>query len=273
MGSMVPGEVVSHDEILRQAKQNYAQRERAAHISHAELVGLAKARPPNKVAAVVTSFSDWVFDLDKNSLEDNTEAKSRGRAGELVLVNGVFRDLAQLKREKWERIQVKKKQDMAYYAGKRFSSSEWLLEFDGTGDSDAEALQISSLQVENAPLFGKPDLVFRHKRTSDVLILELKTWNGHGRLPPFGWPNMKAQLWCYGQADAWRDAPNVLLQGRVWRWLDRPTMEQPDADAGLQHPGIALQPWLANDPRVNSECAELFTLFGGQCHSPVSAGV
>ncbi|MCI0350929.1 MAG: hypothetical protein L0Z53_16000 [Acidobacteriales bacterium] len=271
MASTVPGEVVSHDEIFHQAKQNHAQRERAAHMPHADLMSLAKARPPNKVAAVVTSFSDWVFNLDKDSFDDS-EAKSRGKAGELVLVNGVFRDLTQLKQEKWQRIQAKKKQDMGYYAGKRFSSSEWVLEFDGTGDSEVEALQISSLQVANRPLFGKPDLVFRHKRTGDVLILELKTWNGHGRLPPFGWPNMKAQLWCYGLADAWRDAPNVLLQGRVWRWLDRPTMDQPDADAGLQHPGIALQPWLASDPRVHSECVELFTLFGGQCHSKESAG-
>ncbi len=262
MGSMVSGEVISRDEIYRQARQNFGQRERAAYIPHADLLALAKGRSPENVVPVVTSFADWVFELDKASTDDS--AKSRGRAGELVLVDGVFRDLAQLRKERWERIQAKKKLDMGYYASKRFPSGEWILEFNGTSDSKSKPLEISALRIDQKPLLAKPDLVFRHARTGDILIIELKTWNGQGRLPPFGWPNLKVQLWCYGMIDAWCDAPNIFLQGRVWRWLDRPTMEQPDADAGLQHPGIILQPWLSNDPRVHSECVELFAVFGGQ---------
>ena len=262
MVSMVSGEVIARDEIFRQARHNFGQRERAPRIAHGELLALAKERLPRKRSPTVTSFSDWVFQLDRGS--EDEYAKERGKAGETVLVNGVFRDLAELRRERWEGIQNKKKQDMCYYASKRFPSSEWSLEYDGTSNSEENAIEISALRINNKPLHAKPDLVFRHKGTGDILILELKTWNGYGRLPPFGWPNMKVQLWCYGMIEAWRDAPNIILQGRVWRWLARPTDDQPNADTGIQHPGIALQPWLANDPRVHLECAELFTAFGGQ---------
>ena len=269
---MVPGEVISRDDIYRQARHNFRQRERAPRIPHVDLLKLAKERPPRNVAPAVTSFADWVFELDKGTTDDES-AKERGRTGELVMVDGVLRDLAQLKRERREKIQSKKKQDMGYYAGKRFPSSDWSLIFDGTSNSESKPLEISALRIDHKPLQAKPDLVFRHKGTGDILILELKTWNGYGRLPPFGWPNMKVQLWCYGLVDVWRDAPNVLLQGRVWRWLDRPTIEQPDVDAGLQHPGIALQPWLASDPRIHSECAELFAVFGGKYFAEARATV
>src|SRR5439155_21361402 len=161
--------------------------------------------------------------------------------------------------------QAKKKSDMAYYARKRFSSGEWTLEFDGTHDSESKPLKISALQLNQTPLLAKPDLVFRHVNTNDILIIELKTWSGRGRLPPFGWPNLKVQLWCYGMIDTWRAAPNVLLQGRVWEWSGHPgRYEEAAPDGGLQHPGIVLESWLSNDPRVHSECLELFSLFGGQ---------
>ena len=268
MGSLLPEGITSINEICRQAKNNLGQPERAPYIAHKDLLAMAKATPPQEVAPTVSSFADWVLSLYKKSSNDEA-AKYRGEAGELVVVDGVLRDLTQERRERWERIQAKKQIDMAYYATKRFPGNEWELEFNGTSAADIKPLEITALRVNQRPLLAKPDLVFRHQRSGNVLIVELKTWNGQGRLPPFGWPNLKVQLWCYGMIDLWRDAPNIFLQGWVWRWIDRPHCAQPGVDSGLQHPGIVLQPWLSNDSRVHSESVELFEAFGGYYAAPV----
>lgn len=246
-----PEELASIDEIEFKAKENFGCVERSPYWPHHRLLEKARANRPESPHSTVTAFSDWVFGLITQTDEF---AMERGRANELVEINGVLTTLSELA----QRRQQARKENWAYYTRKRFPEREWQLVFDGTSSSPADALPSSALSVNGNAIYGKPDLVFRHQRSNKVLIIELKSWNGQGRLPPFGWPNLKVQLWCYGLLDIWRDAPSILLQGWVWRSI----YPEPKSYSRVQ--GITLQPWLSNDPRVHEECLQLFDAYGGR---------
>jgi len=247
-------------DLRRRAEANYGKREISPYVLHEDLVRWAKTYAPETIKPTVSSFADWVFGLS-NDFVNGEAAKRRGKKAEAEIVESVLKSREQ--KEWWDRVQVKRKMDMAYYIGKRFSKDLWQLEYDGTANSCVDALQISALKVNGQPLQAKPDLVFRDRRSGDVLIMELKAWNGRGKLPVFGWPNLKMQLWCYGMIDKWRDAPSIILQSRVWRWDYDWDDENDTRGGGLIVPGLVLQPWLSTDPRVHNECLELFKAFGG----------
>jgi hypothetical protein len=48
-------------------------------------------------------------------------------------------------------------------------------------------------------MFGKPDLVFREKRSGRILIVEIKATEAD--IYADGWPNLRAQLWAYSKID------------------------------------------------------------------------
>ncbi len=81
-------------------------------------------------------------------------------------------------------------------------------------DSDSVALSIPSLTIAGIPTWGRPDLVYREKGTTRMIIVEVKT--SEADIPSDGWPNMRAQLWAYFKIHSWRDIDDILLVGEVW---------------------------------------------------------
>jgi hypothetical protein len=79
-----------------------------------------------------------------------------------------------------------------------------------------EAKPIPALTIHGVPMWGAPDLVFRYRRTGGLVIVERKA--SDKRIPMDGWPDLRAQLWCYAQIDdpVWREAPTIRLVGEVW---------------------------------------------------------
>lgn len=171
------GELLSED----------ATRGQPYRISHRGLVERAKLRAPASTDATVTGFTDWLFRLYMP--QRDYEALKRGARFE--------REIAR------KRVQLP-------------SHGNWNLVFDGMNGSNVSALRIAGLAINGAAIWGKPDLVFREKKTGRILIVEIKV--SECDIPSDGWPNMRAQLWAYSQIDQWQDAPEILLASEVWSY-------------------------------------------------------
>lgn len=85
-------------------------------------------------------------------------------------------------------------------------------------DDGVVTYEISSLSIRGRPLLASPDYVLREKGSGKILIVEVKSTQGHV-IPPDGWPDMRAQLWAYGQIDAWKNAPEITLASEIWEGL------------------------------------------------------
>lgn len=93
--------------------------------------------------------------------------------------------------------------------------SDWSLIHRTPAEGEARCpFMISTLRVNEEPLWGIPDVVFKNLITGEILILEIKVTNSP--IPSDGWPDLRAQLWAYGQIDEWRDAPKIGLVAEIW---------------------------------------------------------
>ena len=70
------------------------------------------------------------------------------------------------------------------------------------------------LQVDGRAMYGVPDIVYRNRKTGEIMIVEIKASNAE--VPKDGWPNLWAQLWRYAQIDQWREASKITLVAQVW---------------------------------------------------------
>jgi hypothetical protein len=104
--------------------------------------------------------------------------------------------------------------------------------------------------------------VLEHRKTGDIMIIERKVTSVPvEQIPALGWPNLKAQLWCYGWIDDWRDAPNILLVGQLWGAT--PT-RRGYAFCNYKFARLPIYPvWCYRDPEFQLHGAELFQLYGG----------
>ncbi len=190
-------------------------------VKHAELVRRALIRSPKSIRPTVTAFSDWVFGLYESQY--NAQKLQQHQALERAVV------------------------------AKRIPKPEhpkWTLEYDGTSLSDMPALPIAELTVGGKVLYGKPDLVFRERKTGRVIVLEIKVSNA--AVPTNGWPNLRAQLWAYSKFD-W-NASEVLLAAEVWA-LSRNT-----------HRRETLV-WSSSDVVLERESRELFDIYCAHANS------
>ena len=153
----------------------------------AKLARLGQYFQPKETGRTVTAFTDWIFRLYKPQ-----------------------RDYVALKRgAHFEREIARKRVRYPQHTG-------WKLIYDGMNGSEEHALPISELAINGAPIYGKPDLVFREKKTGRIMILEIKV--SERDIPSDGWPNLQAQLWAYSKIDMWKDAPEILLVSEVWSY-------------------------------------------------------
>jgi hypothetical protein len=209
-----------------QATARFGITDPSPYISHASLLTRARRSRPKAPAPTVTSFADWVFSLYHHT--HDAKAMKLGKEGEVMA----------------ELIRSEKKR-----RARRPADSGWDLEYADKGEA-TEPYVISCLRLNGEPLRARPDRVLRQQSTNARRIVEIKTTRTRRPIPPFGWPNLKVQLWCYGLIDNWRDAPKVLLTGEILNLTDR-----------RYYPTST---WDSKDPRVHSECEELFNLFGGK---------
>ena len=175
--------------------------------------------------ARVTDFSQWVFRLYDPGPRQESMAHGT-RIERLVDSTYVSRRLTVFVERGWE-----------------------LIYRDPLGEWDAP-LRIGSLTIAGRPLRGRPDLVFRRRKTGEIVVVERKA--SLQRMPSESWPNAKAQIWCYAQADIFIDAPEITLVIENWQedWKG-PRLER------------AVR-WDAKNLAFNRDMSLLFKLYASQ---------
>lgn len=142
------------------------------------------------------------------------------------------------------------------------SSRHWRLVYADPHDDTGHTFYASRLLVDGQPMRCRPDVVLRNTATGLVIVVERKVtgWQDSD-VPEDAWPNVRAQLWCYGWIDDWLAAPDVILvcqfhrrrlHGRrqdrqapwIWNWEKRPG-------------------WRRSDAAFHSECLGYFIEYGG----------
>lgn len=191
--------------------------------SHEDLIKRAKANPKRYVGNSVTHFSGWIFSLYH-------------RRNELSLIDG---RLGEIERETLISERIKKRLDTPEW-------NNWELKYRDTHDDNSEVFIISNLLINNKPLRGKPDLIFRNKFSGEILIVDIKITNHP--IPTNGWPNLRAQLWAYSQIDKYRLEKNISLIGEIW-----------GRDGKVIHRNAIR--WNSNDVQFKQENFELFELY------------
>lgn len=196
---------------------------KAYRVSHSSLILAAKIFPPKYTGNNVTDFSGWVYSLcHPNFFIDNREL---GKSGE-------------------KEVQRRKKEYYKKFLDKP-QHSDWELDYFDDLVIKTPSLVISSLNVNENCFYGKPDYVFKHKSTGEIVIVDIKI--SYKEIPSDGWPNLRAQLWAYSQIDRYKHASKITLVGEVW-----------DVEP-LKRRGIVR--WQALNEKFNAENEELFNLY------------
>ena len=198
------------------------------------------AKTPENPINNASSFAQWVFresryTYDSNSLSEQKH-KQQGRAAHLAIDNFFRMD--------WARNNLESD-----------SSSDWIIEHTEADGRAGRYFEARSLLINNKPLNCSPDLILRHKEKSQVVIIERKTtFVPSPRIPPNGWPNVQAQLWCYSWMDLLLDVEEVILVGQLWHHIGGEAFSMCDT-----HPM-----WKRDDKEFNEKCLSWFKLYGGK---------
>ena len=155
----------------------------------------ARFRSNRKRGNRVTDFSGWVFDLCFPRRRRSTFALKMGKETEERL----------LQRHRARRL--------LRLPEPTPQSRDWEILFRDPL-TEVNPFRISALTVGGRALYGVPDIVYRNKKSGEIMIVEIKA--SSAEVPADGWPNLRAQLWCYGLIDDWRDAPKITLVAQVW---------------------------------------------------------
>lgn len=214
------------------------------HVSGAEFIRLACSKPPKFLEPTVSAFADWIYSL--YTVAPAKLVLERGRQAEFDI---------QLKRNARAR-RVDSMSDVPV--------SDWKLEHNGLnllttskplrGPQEYAYFEIPSLQVCSQPLRASPDLLYRHRKTKDAVLVEIKFSNK--AIPSNLWPNVWAQLWAYAQIPQLEDSPTIRAVGEVWGEV---------ADA-RKFPPVCLRRVVVHDPRdavFDSFFRELFDIYRG----------
>jgi hypothetical protein len=141
----------------------------------------------------------------------------------------------------------------------------------GKPGHETEILEASRLRVGGEALRCKPDAVLRHRATGDIIIIERKAaFVPLEKIPAVGWPNIKAQLWCYSWLDQWQDARKIYLVGQIWHvvpiWGRKAPFPAKQKLVGLERPRLtaAYLRWNKDDQLFQDQCRELFQYYGGE---------
>jgi len=209
------------------------------------------------VRGTATHFADWVF-RKNNPNYQNAEHSS-------VVVNR--KKLGQYAHVQIDRI-------ASHLNANNLAtgiSSNWKLVYaDACTDMEARTFFASRLLVDGKPMRCRPDVVFRDEEKGIVVILERKTttWED-SHVPPDAWPNVCAQLWCYGWIDDWAANSDVILVCQYYRMR----IDWTYSTAGVEIYQDEKSPWILNyevlpawqrsDNKLHTECLRYFSDYGG----------
>ncbi|WP_310629930.1 hypothetical protein [Paraburkholderia sp.] len=164
-----------------------------------EFLRRAQRMRPEDPQATVSAFSQWIYSLYASAYGDE-EDRERGKAREPLIYQ--------------TRLQG---QGGVHNGFLRSIGSEWRLIHNGLhmpGQDHVDYFTIDSLRVNGEALRAAPDLIYRHPRFNEVMVVEIK--NSWMTIPSNLWPNIWGQLWCYAQLDVARNANRVTVIGEVW---------------------------------------------------------
>lgn len=203
------------------------------------LLSRAKKFPPDNKRASASNLGSWVFRISHNPeyvLKQNHEQIRKSQSSPFV-ENDIINPAKEL---------AQKRNDKQFATG-------WRLIYADNGD-EIESFTSSSLVVGGQALKCRPDGVFRHHSSGEILIIERKITNKfESQIPEHSYPNIRAQLWCYAFIDEWKDAPKITLMDDIWRR---------NSSTGEPSPPMKRRFWESGD-KVWLESEELFKLYGG----------
>lgn len=195
--------------------------------SHEELLLIGRKGPAPRQGNRVTDFTKWIHSL-YDERGGTYAAMEKG-------VN-VERELNKIK--------------------KPLQHPDWELVLQTPHDEStrrAMAKPIPALQIRGKPMWGLPDLVYRHLPSGQLVIVEIKTSDKD--IPLGGWPDLRAQLWCYSQISdpAWESASSIRLVAEVWN--------KKQGKIYLRRNKGGLMTWMKDDPDFDKSNRELFDLY------------
>lgn len=204
-------------------------------ISHQEVVSLVSRRRsdrrPKSPFNRVTDFANWIYEAMPYYRPRRMSQKA-GKKGE--------REVAKLKR-------LLRPISEGY--------SDWKLIDKDPLDGKPKPREISLLKIGDDSLFGAPDYVYHNPGRGQILIVEVKVSNPQS-LPADGWPNLRAQLWAYGNIDFYLNlAHDIVLIGEVWRKAYSPRTKRDS------YVPLITYRWRMSDPVFCNQNEELFALY------------
>lgn len=129
----------------------------------------------------------------------------------------------------------------------------WSVCYRDTFDNSIDSLKIDALRIKGSALYGKPDIVFKHEDSGDIIIVERKA--SQSTMPSDSWPNVRAQLWCYSKANVFLNAPNIMLVAEAWRQ---------SKNGAIAPNGVVT--WNSQDSDLNQSMQELFEIYRRRFH-------
>jgi len=206
--------------------------------------GLQLIPKMNRIKNLTASdFATWVFEQTVGARDSSRGLMNQHKSDRLRLGTASHSDIDLFFQMKWTHEKL----------GGR-PRSEWEVLFTDGDAATGEVFTASNLRREHQKMRCVPDVVLRSKKDGMILIIERKTTNQQGaRIPPDGWPNLKAQLWCYGWIDEWFESNDVLLVGQLWSHY-----------AGGLNLNTAHLLWKRSDPQFHDICLQWFDQYGGK---------
>ena len=199
-----------------------------------EITAKKPTNPKNKAS----SFAQWVYresKLPRSKPQSENKYKQKGKAAHLAIDNFF--------RMKWAMNNLESD-----------SISDWIIEHTETDGRAGKYYKASGLLINNKPLNCSPDLILRHKKKNQAVIIERKTtFVPSSLIPSSGWPNVQAQLWCYSWIDYLSDVEEVILVGQLWHHMR--------GEAFTMYDNHTM--WKRDDKEFNERCSNWFKLYGG----------
>lgn len=219
-------------------------------IEPSKFIHRARAMPPKEPQATASSFSQWVYSIYGSAYGDDEDRLAGKEIEKSIFEHRVA---------------------AAASTGSNFlraMKSDWELVHNGLhfdGVEHVKYFEMENLCVNNEPLRASPDLIYRNRLNSDVLIVEIK----YSRLQITTnlWPNVWAQLWCYAQLDVAVKARNLTVVGEVWgeRWTPAHGQGRKRVEG---QPLLCLRASVRRDPRAEAYdkfFRKLFDVYRGEC--------
>jgi hypothetical protein len=192
-----------------------------------------------------SKFADWVFE---NSVRrsDWEPLDERERKKNMKLGSDLHRDIDLFLQSTWAKNLLGAD-----------ANEHWSKYF--VDDGNSRNFTAPYLRVYGKPVGCRPDLVLQNVQANKFIVIERKTtFVPEPRVPSSGWPNVKAQLWCYSWIEEFLDANEVLLVGQLWRRLGHEALVM-----FHQH-----SYWRRGDVEHHDECLKWFNRYGGTFETP-----